>query len=130
MGFPFFGDVAGKIIDVVAPQTKTQAEELALEMVKTQTDVNLAEAGHASMFVAGWRPYIGWICGTVMLCYYVPYALVSVVIWGMLCWHTKSMQPRPEIGIVEMLGIVVPMLGLAQMRSNDKKNGVETKQLS
>lgn len=132
MGLPIVGgaiEAGEKLVGNILPQTKNQAEDQALQAAKTQTDVNLAEAEHESVFVAGWRPYIGWICGTVVACYYIPYALASVVMWTILCWQTKHLQPKPDIGVNDLIGLLAPMLGFGVLRSLDKFNGVDTKNI-
>ena len=37
--------------------------EMAAKLAEVQTKINEAEASHRSVFVAGWRPFIGWVCG-------------------------------------------------------------------
>ena len=41
--------------------------ETAAKLVELQTKINEAEAGHRTLFVAGWRPFIGWVCGTCFI---------------------------------------------------------------
>ena len=53
--------------NALAHEIATMAERHAQELAKGQLEVNKAEAAHKSLFVAGWRPFIGWICGVAML---------------------------------------------------------------
>ena len=53
--------IKGKELD---PNTQI---ETAAKLVELQTKINEAEAGHRTLFVAGWRPFIGWVCGTALL---------------------------------------------------------------
>ncbi len=59
-------DVVGGVIDRIWPN-KTEQERAELQaamlVVQGQLKVNEAEAGSSSAFVAGWRPFIGWVCG-------------------------------------------------------------------
>ena len=66
-------DIGGKLIDRLWPDP-TQAAAAKLELLKmqqegdlavmvAQTDINKIEAGSSSLFVAGWRPFVGWVCG-------------------------------------------------------------------
>ncbi len=41
--------------------------ETAERLVELQTKINEVEAGHRTMFVAGWRPFIGWVIGVALL---------------------------------------------------------------
>ncbi len=75
MGLLALIPVLGDIIDKVIPDPNKRME-LNLELAKiadaesaresneriAQTEVNKAEAGHSSIFVAGWRPGVGWMC--------------------------------------------------------------------
>ena len=71
---PKLNVIAG-IIDKVADNVdrftldKEEKAQLIAEINKAQLEVNKVEAGHTSIFVAGWRPFIGWTCG-VALCYH------------------------------------------------------------
>jgi hypothetical protein len=53
----------------LAHEVATMAESHAQELAKGQLEINKAEASHKSIFVAGWRPFIGWTCG-VALCWH------------------------------------------------------------
>ena len=64
---PALDIIAGLIPDNNArAEAKEQAEKLLLssvsEVVKGQIELNKIEAQHRSIFVAGWRPAIGWVC--------------------------------------------------------------------
>ena len=50
----------------IAFELATMAEKHAQELLKGQLEVNKTEAAHKSLFVAGWRPAIGWICGLAL----------------------------------------------------------------
>ena len=66
-------DIGGKLIDRLWPDP-LQAANAKLELLKmqqngdlaqmvAQTDINKVEAASSSLFIAGWRPFIGWGCG-------------------------------------------------------------------
>jgi hypothetical protein len=50
----------------LAHEVATMAENHATELAKGQIEINKAEAQHKSIFVSGWRPFIGWTCGIVL----------------------------------------------------------------
>ena len=120
------GNLASGLIGAIAPQTKNQAEGIALEMTKTQTDVNLAEARSGSFFLAGPRPMLMWICDLVIFCYFIPYIIVSTIMWAYLCWETKHLQPRPAIEVTDLLGLLIPLLYGGTTRTLEKFRGVDT----
>ena len=55
----------------LAHEIATMAEKQMHEQVMGQLEVNKAEAQHRSIFVAGWRPFIGWTCGIALMAYFV-----------------------------------------------------------
>jgi hypothetical protein len=82
-------------------------------------DVNKAEAGHASVFVAGWRPAIGWV-GAAALAW--RFALGPFVVWlAAIVGH-----PVPPLASMDggMWEIVVGLLGLGGFRSWEKSRGL------
>lgn len=137
-------DVGSKIIDRLWPDP-AKAAEAKLELIKLQESgelqrmamdndllkgqiaINQTEAGSASLFVSGWRPAIGWTCAVSLFCYYVPYVLAATVLWVIQVVNTGSLVSRPDLGISDLMGLVMSMLGIAGMRSYEKKNGVASK---
>lgn len=126
-------DIGGKLIDRLWPNP-VDAAKAKLELLKmqqdgdlqamvAQTDINKIEAGHASIFVSGWRPFIGWGCGVAFLysALFEPFfRFVSVVIFG-------YQGNFPAIDTSLTLQILLGLLGLAGLRSWDKKEGVAAK---
>jgi len=45
----------------IAHEIATMSQKHAQELAKGQIDINKEEAKHRSLFVAGWRPFLGWI---------------------------------------------------------------------
>lgn len=93
-----------------------------------QMDVNKAEAAHASVFVAGWRPAIGWI-GAAALAY--QFILYPLLVWGWAFLQAKGyvpgdMKPPPVLDAEALWVLLTGMLGIAGMRSFDKFKGIET----
>jgi hypothetical protein len=128
--------VAAKGIDIIGRYIPDPlaAEKAKRELIETlqqsdlaQLEVNKTEASHASVFVAGWRPAIGWVCALVMFTYYVPFALISTIVWGYLSWKTGVIQTRPDIGMTDVIGLLGAMLGIGYLRSYEKVQGVDTK---
>ena len=48
--------------NALAHQIATMSERHAQELAKGQLEVNKIEAASKSLFVAGWRPAVGWSC--------------------------------------------------------------------
>jgi hypothetical protein len=94
------------------------------EAALAQVEVNKIEAGHSSVFVAGWRPFIGWVCGVALALYYVPMFIIGMGLWVWACLEAGAMVPRPELGVAEIIGLVMAMLGLGGLRTFEKLHGV------
>ena len=91
--------------------------EMAAKLAEVQTKINEAEASHRSVFVAGWRPFIGWGCG-IGLGYAVflePLLRFTFTVKG---WTVDF----PEINTNVTMQVLLGMLGLAGARSYEKKN--------
>lgn len=125
--------VGNKLIDHFFPDAN-QAAAAKLELLKmqqngdlqvmaSQMEINKIEAGSTNLFVSGWRPFIGWGCGIAFLyaALFEPFIrFVSTVIF-------KYNGAFPVIDTQLTLQILLGLLGLAGMRSWEKKEGVASK---
>ena len=98
--------------NALAHEIATMAERHANELAKGQLEVNKVEAAHKSLFVAGWRPSIGWCCSLGLL-YHVLIAPIAGI------WVEV-----PEIDPSLLMTTMTGMLGLGAMRSYEKTRGV------
>jgi hypothetical protein len=127
---PALGTLVDRLIpDKAAAQRAKDDMEAALvkasnEAALAQVEVNKIEAGHSSVFVAGWRPFIGWVCGVALALYYVPMFIIGMGLWVWACLEAGAMVPRPELGVAEIIGLVMAMLGLGGLRTFEKLHGV------
>jgi hypothetical protein len=103
----------------LAHDLATMAQKHAQELAKAQLDVNKTEAAHKSMFVAGWRPAVGWVCciGLGSNYLFIPMANFVLVVSG-------SDITVPTLDLSEMMPVLMGMLGLGVMRSYEKVNNV------
>jgi len=97
----------------------TMAERHAQEQVMAQIEVNKVEAAHNSMFVAGWRPAIGWICALGMAGNFLIIPFVNMAL-DLL----ETGVDVPLIALSEMMPVLMGMLGLGAMRTFEKTKGV------
>lgn len=124
-------DSVSKVVDqFVESPSEANAHELkkmALEMQSQlqQIDVNKVEAQHGSVFVAGWRPFVGWVCAGVLAYTYIvqPFATFAIRIWQ------PEFPPPPTLSLGELMPVLLGMLGLGGMRSFEKAKGVHRDQL-
>ncbi len=123
-------DIRSAITGELSPEVRARLEELALraeaEAKQAQAAINLAEAQHASVFVAGWRPAIGWVAVVSMAAYYPPRFIVATTLWALQVWNSGQWVAPPEVGIGDLMALVTAMLGLASLRTYEKRHGVES----
>ena len=129
-------DVGSKVIDRLWPDPAQrdaaklelfklqQSGELAqlaadTDLAKGQLAVNQAEAASPSVFVSGWRPAIGWVCGGACAWNWIGLPIVKVGLT--LAAITLELAPA---NLTEMLPVLLGMLGLGGLRTLEKVNGV------
>lgn len=103
----------------LAYEISTLAERQAHEQMMAQLEVNKTEAGHVSLYVAGWRPFIGWSCGIAMAFNYIGVPVVETV--SVINGTPLTIDP---LDLEVMMPVLLGMLGLGGMRSYEKRNGV------
>lgn len=111
-------DERSRLAHEIATLTERQAHEIA----KAQIAVNKEEASHASMFVSGWRPAVGWVCCAGLASNYllVPFANFGLGVAG-------SVYVVPLLDLSEMMPVLLGMLGLGAMRTVEKTKDVARK---
>ena len=103
----------------LAHEVATMAENHAQELAKGQLEVNKVEAAHKSLFVSGWRPFIGWTCGLGMFGNFItiPFSNFVLALFGLNI-------VIPLVPLETMMPVLMGMLGLGAMRTYEKKNAV------
>jgi len=131
-GLGSVADLASSIIGKIWPD-KTQAEkdQMAQAMAilqgqisanKDQTDIDKAEATNPSLFVSGWRPFVGWVCG--MSCAWnwigLPIGKFALAIFH----YNLTIAPA---NLSEMMPLLMGLLGMGALRTYEKVQGVAAK---
>ena len=86
---------------------------------KWQSEINKIEAGHRTIFVAGWRPFIGWICGSGLAFHFIIFPLME---W--LSKLSKNPVTAPQIEVGALFTLVTALLGLGATRTYEKKHNL------
>ena len=105
--------------NALAHEISTMAEHHAQELAKGQLEVNKVEAASQSMFVAGWRPAVGWVCVLGMASNFI---IIPMANFGLAL--AESGVTIPLIDTSTMMPVLMGMLGLGAMRSVEKVRGV------
>lgn len=117
------------VANIIDRFVETDEEKQAAEVIKAklmmkpslaQIELNKVEAGHRSIFVAGWRPFIGWVCGLALLWHFI--------LFDLLTWVTVNFFPYvselPELtGTETLVTVLLSLLGLGAMRTVEKFGG-------
>jgi hypothetical protein len=141
MGIPIIGDVISAVKDIIGEvvvdkdkrievnykleELRSQSEERLHKELLAQAEINKVEASNESIFVAGWRPFIGWVSGGGVAWTFV---FSPVVEWiSRLNGFTGKM---PELETGQLMALVTAMLGVAGYRTFEKYKGVNTTSLT
>ncbi|WP_208507954.1 3TM-type holin [Variovorax paradoxus] len=128
---PFVGELLDKILPdkTAADAAKVKLVELAQQgelaklqadtaLATAQTEINKVEAASTRLFVAGWRPFVGWICGLAVAFKFIGGPLLFMVAQAL--GHPVDL---PKIETEELWPLLLGMLGLGGMRSYEKVKG-------
>ncbi len=122
-GLGSVADLAKDVIGRIWPN-KTEQEKAELQaamlVVQGQLQVNQVEAASSSVFVAGWRPFIGWVCGSACAWNWIGLPMTKA---GMLLAGLPPLTLAPA-DLTEMLPVLMGMLGLGALRTTEKIKGV------
>ena len=128
--------VLGPILDGVLrliPDKNARAEAKELfegqmltamtSLVAGQLEINKTEAQHTSIFVAGWRPFIGWVCGIALVWNFIVQPLLLWIAW-MMPELGIDMSTAPKLDSDELMTVLLGMLGLGGLRTYEKRLSV------
>ena len=135
MNFLGIGSVIESVGKVASDLITTDKERMQLELEAKRIDqaidlgqmeVNKVEAANQNLFVAGWRPAIGWVGAGAMFYQFLLYPLL-VWAWTWLQaegYVPQDVKPPPMLDTEALWVILSGMLGIAGMRSFEKTRGV------
>lgn len=111
-------ELAGTVINKIWPDKSEQEKQeltAAVMVIQGQLDINKVEAANPSLFVSGWRPFIGWICGLGCTWNWVglPVLKAAMVVYGMPINVTPA-------DLSEMMPLLLGLLGLGGLRTYEK----------
>ncbi len=131
------GPILGPLINLIpnkndrakaAEEVEKQIIAAMTGLVQGQLEINKLEAQHGSLFVAGWRPFVGWTCGVSLAWNFVVQPLVLWIAWLVPEGADLASAPRLETG--ELMTVLLGMLGLGGLRTYEKRVGVARTKLT
>lgn len=106
---PIMG-IVGKFI-----QDKDKLAEIEADLMKAQIQVNAAEASNEKLFVAGWRPFIGWVCGAAFAYHFIILPIIELIM------RLNNVNiPLPQFDMLTLMNVLGGMLGLGGLRTYEK----------
>ena len=141
MGIPIIGDIIGIVKDLAGKaivdkdkkneilyklqELEDKADQRFHEELMGQIEVNKVEAASSSVFVAGWRPFIGWVGGVGLAYSFVLSPFIEFI--ARANGYVGDM-PMPDAG--QLMTLILGMLGVGAMRSYEKVKGVATNDMT
>lgn len=114
-------DIKTMVTDRLPPEQRAEFEqkhnEIVAGLARGQQEINKTEAQHRSVFVAGWRPFIGWVAGLTFF-YNMLVRQIARDMFG---------ADLPPVDNTQVSEIVLGLLGIGYMaaRTREKERGVQ-----
>ena len=122
-------NAAEGVANIVDKFVETEEERKAAELLKAklmmrpslaQAEINKIEAAHRSVFVAGWRPFIGWVCGVALAWHFI---LFDVAVWVTVNFFPRVTEIPKLTGTETLATVLLSLLGLGAFRTVEKLQG-------
>ena len=110
-------------------ELEVKLAQMDTDLASKQIDVNIAEASNPPIFVAGWRPFLGWVGGLALVYKYI-FSQIIMYIWCIAIakeWIPKGTAIPPELDVTALIGFLTILVGARQI---DKWRGTDTTGLS
>lgn len=128
------GNIAGGLFKLIDQLFTTDEErqnaklrllELQQQGQLAQLAVNAVEAKHESIFVSGWRPFIGWVCGLAFAYNFIVQPMFVFTIWALTTFYGVDfpITNLPDLDMASLLAVLGGILGLGSLRTYEKRTG-------
>ena len=118
-------EALGNVLDALFTSDKERLDKkavlarIAQQPALVQGEINKIEAAHKNVFVAGWRPFIGWVCGLAL---FYNFVLRELMVWALML-SAHETPPPPVLHIDVLTTILYALLGSGGMRTFEKWQG-------
>lgn len=129
-GLGSIAEFAKTIVDKIFPDAGEKEKNAAafavmqatqdFQLAQGQLEINKNEATNSSVFVSGWRPFIGWICGVACAWNWIGISVAQTIC--ILAEYQITLKPA---SLEEMLPVLLGMLGLGAYRTYEKTKGTK-----
>jgi len=128
------GNIAGGLFELIDNLFTTDEErqnaklrliELNQKGQLAQLAVNAVEAQHENIFVSGWRPFIGWVCGFAFAYNFILQPIFVFAIWTLTTFYGLDfpIASLPDLDMATLLTVLGGILGLGGLRTYEKRTG-------
>jgi hypothetical protein len=117
-------EAVGKVLDLLFTSDKERLDKITVlarlteQAYAVQGEIGKIEASHRSLFVAGWRPFVGWICGAALAYTYILRDVMASFILS-----PESVAALPTLNMSELSTLLYALLGLGGLRTFEKLKG-------
>lgn len=117
-------EAVGKVLDLLFTSDKERLDKITVlarlteQAYAVQGEIGKIEASHRSLFVAGWRPFVGWICGAALAYTYILRDVMASFILS-----PESVAALPTVNMSELSTLLYALLGLGGLRTFEKLKG-------
>lgn len=118
-------EAVGNVLDALFTSHKERLDKkavlarIAQQPGLVQLEINKIEAAHKTVFVAGWRPFIGWVCGLAL---FYNFIARDLMVWALELTTADTPPPLP-LHLDVLTTIFYALLGLGGMRTFEKLQG-------
>ncbi len=117
-------EAVGKVLDLLFTSDKERLDKITVlarlteQAYAVQGEIGKIEASHRSLFVAGWRPFVGWICGAALA-----YSYILRDVMASFILSPESVAALPTLNMSELSTLLYALLGLGGLRTFEKLKG-------
>ena len=120
------GVIRSAITGEMSPELRASLEQAAIAAEQArdtaQAAINQVEAASPKLFIAGWRPYIGWVCGAGVT---LQFFIRPVLMWVFAILKLDIALPELDVG--SLYSLTLALLGMSGLRTYEKKAGIADK---
>jgi hypothetical protein len=104
----------------LSAQARSEQFQGELKLLVGQMEINKVEAASSSIFVAGWRPFVGWVCGIALAYNFILYPIMKFIV----VLTVVDIPELPVLNSTELMTVLMGMLGLGTLRTYEKSQDV------
>lgn len=130
---PLIGPILDKVFSFIPnPEERQKAKLDAMAQLQTATiqaaqsqlDIDKVEAASPSLFVAGWRPAVGWVCATALAWQYILTPISDYVLALIATYKGVKIAPLPAMDYAGLMPLLMALLGLGTLHTYERTQGV------